>query len=168
MVPHTSNTVTWPNGQYSNGTNGLLFYATGTGGTALDIASNGDIFPSNGFLFAPNGTILLEVNNGANGFWEAKDIEIKKNNFTMIGNGPGGTQTPFTTTTYTSTTNSTIGSTPASTSASVSNSTSTSPPTTSYTTNANTQTTAASTQVTTTGGRLPRIAGTRGNATQAG
>ena len=64
------------------------------------MGGNGYGFPADGFgfLFAPNGEITLEKNNGVNGFWEAKDINIQFNNFKMTGFGPGGgaTVTPTT------------------------------------------------------------------------
>ena len=98
----TCNQRVLPDGNYQqtfpNGTFGLLFYAT-TGD--VDIASNGDQFPADafGFVFAPKGTITEEKNNGANGFWQALDIDIQFNNFSMTGFGPGGTPTPTPTTT---------------------------------------------------------------------
>ena len=142
-----------------NGNNQTLTgaYTDGSGHTLLAYATTGDLTITgnvnsfNGYLFAPGGTITIAKNNGANGFFEALDISIPFNDFTMTGTGPGGTQTPFTTTTYTSTTNSTTVTTPGTSSVSTGNSTSTSPPTTSYTTNTTSQTTAASTQVSTTG-----------------
>jgi hypothetical protein len=108
VIPNTCNRRTWPDGDYqhtfSNGTFGLLFYATGATGNDLDMQSNNDVFPQDafGFLFAPNGEIVLDKNNGANGFWEAKDINIQFNNFTMKGFGPGSVG-PSTTTTFSTT-----------------------------------------------------------------
>ena len=97
----SGNNQTFPAGDYtktfSNGTWSLLFYATGAAG--IDISGNSNTLPGNGFLFAPSGPIILEKNNGANGFWESQDIDIKFNNFSMTGSGPLGGGTTSTTTT---------------------------------------------------------------------
>ena len=102
------NGSTFPDGNYSQtfaGTSyGLLFYAT-TG--SITISGNNDSFPTGGSMFAPSGTIDLKKNGGSNGFWEAEDIIIAQNNFTMTGQGPGGTPTTVTTQTVSTSTSTT-------------------------------------------------------------
>jgi Flp pilus assembly protein TadG len=105
-------------------TQGLLAYMTGTG--TLNVNANGSAGASlTGYLFAPNADIAYNGNSGANGFYEAQNIRVLGNSFTITGNGPGGT--PGTTTNVTST------------------------PTTSYSYTTVTDTTSASTVTSTTG-----------------
>jgi hypothetical protein len=102
------NNAVWPDGNYRQTLNGnqygLMVYATGSSLTALDFQGNGSVFPADslGFFFVPNGGITMEKNNGANGFWEAMDINVQFNNFSMQGFGPSGepasTTVAFTTT----------------------------------------------------------------------
>jgi hypothetical protein len=89
---------------------GLLAMMTGTG--TLNVNANGSTGASlTGYLFAPNGDIAYNGNSGANGFYEAQNVRILGNNFTITGNGPGGTPGTTVTTSPATTTTVTIGST---------------------------------------------------------
>jgi hypothetical protein len=89
--------LTGNNWQLSAATGNPLLYYTGTG--TLSIYGNN----INGqTIFAPNGTIQIQGNNGIfTGFVEAKNVQIMGNNNIFTGNGPptpgvGGTKTVLT------------------------------------------------------------------------
>jgi Flp pilus assembly protein TadG len=91
-------------GWYSDGTHQLVAYQTGAG--TLGITGNTNNFT--GFFYAPLGTISIDKNNAAQGFFEALDIDIAKNNFSIVGQGPGGTPTTITSTSTSTSTSTTV------------------------------------------------------------
>jgi Flp pilus assembly protein TadG len=74
----------------------LLFYQLQ--GSMSFTANNSSI---TGWMWVPNGRLTFDGNSGAQGFYEAQQISITGNSFTITGTGPQGEPTTSTTTTPT-------------------------------------------------------------------